>query len=119
MSEDDYLRKQTIGSFLPPPYKDITSIFPSNLVVDTFPLTLVSGQNKTSKSTLGRISSSNILREKVSGFLFKIEQKLQIMDIEKMILLVISLTILLLEFAKSGKSTYFEYLLIAILIKDI
>ena len=36
------------------------------------------------------------------------------MDIAKMILLVISLTILFLEFVESGKSTYIEYRLIVI-----
>ena len=39
------------------------------------------------------------------------------MDIAKMILLVISLTILFLEFVESGKSTYIEYRLIVIRIE--
>ena len=65
MSDDDYTIKETKDSFLPPPYKDVRSIFPSDLVVDTFPLTVLSGQAKKGNTKLGRTTSSNILKEKV------------------------------------------------------
>ena len=69
MSDDDYTMTETKGSFLPPPYKDVRSIFPSDLVVDTFPLTVLSGQTKTGNSKLDRTTSSNILKEKVGALL--------------------------------------------------
>ena len=65
-SNNGYLKQeQTETSFLPP-YKDICPIFPSEMVVDTFPMTVVSGQQKPINVQCTTTTSKNHLRRRVS-----------------------------------------------------
>ena len=66
ISYDGYIKQEEKESSLLPPYKDLCPIFPSQMVVDTFPMTVVSGQQKPINVQCTTTTSKNHLRRRVS-----------------------------------------------------
>ena len=67
-SNNGYLKQEQTETLFLPPYKDICPMFPSEMVVDTFPMTVVSGQQKPINVQCTTTTSKNHLRRRVSFF---------------------------------------------------
>ena len=66
ISYDGYIKQEEKESSLLPPYKDLCPIYPSQMVVDTFPMTVVSGQQKPTNLQYTVTSSRKHLKRKVN-----------------------------------------------------